>query len=232
MIDIKDVQIGGWLDEVKFTDYYSLVIDKQIKKTVNDIAKEVEKAAKKFAPIGSGFAGGGNFNEVPGTLKKRGVLREPVHATKLPGDFGVRGSFVTNIPAIGGGFSIRGGNLQNRGQFSKRTTGLDQFLEPGHVFRGGGGNKVHYSAAVFLNPELDYARWVHEGTGIYGPFHAPITPTVSPFLRFRWHGRRFKKKSVRGQNPQPFLTKAYAYVNNLYANAKVSQLRAELAAEL
>jgi hypothetical protein len=57
-----------------------------------------------------------------------------------------------------------------------------------------------------------YARWVHNGTGIYGPRHRPIKPKRAKALRFK--GRRFGKsgwvyaRQVKGMKPNPFLEDA------------------------
>ncbi len=55
-----------------------------------------------------------------------------------------------------------------------------------------------------------YARFVHDGTGIYGPRHRMIRPTRRRFLRFRPAGsRRFVyARQVRGMVPNRFLANA------------------------
>lgn len=56
-----------------------------------------------------------------------------------------------------------------------------------------------------------YARWVHDGTGIYGPRGQKITPRTAKFLVFRWKKMGNKlvvTKSVKGMKPNPFLKKA------------------------
>jgi hypothetical protein len=70
---------------------------------------------------------------------------------------------------------------------------------------------------------LDYARYVHEGTGIYGPNKTPIVPVSAKALKFRAPRQmgplpagarnlpRNKRpfvfaKSVKGSPPAPFLT--------------------------
>lgn len=76
---------------------------------------------------------------------------------------------------------------------------------------------------VRIGSNLDYARYVHEGTGIYGPRHMPITPVTASVLRWPIKNnsgtgrRRFAggqtaafayARSVKGTPPRPFLLDA------------------------
>ena len=65
--------------------------------------------------------------------------------------------------------------------------------------------------------ELEYALYVHEGTGIYGPRGAPIRPKRGRYLVFearnarttpRGRGNLVFARQVRGQRPQRFLLNA------------------------
>lgn len=70
--------------------------------------------------------------------------------------------------------------------------------------------------AVRIGTSVYYARWVHDGTGLYGPRHKLITPKRAKALVFRAkYGRRsgrFKGyvvvMSVKGMRPNPFLARA------------------------
>jgi hypothetical protein len=68
------------------------------------------------------------------------------------------------------------------------------------------------SPAVRVGSNLKYSRWVHDGTGIYGPRRRPIRPKRAKALRFK--GRRFGKsgyifaREVKGMKPNHFLTDA------------------------
>lgn len=64
--------------------------------------------------------------------------------------------------------------------------------------------------AVLVSFNTRYARWVHDGTGIYGPKHAPIRPKRAKFLRFRPSGSRtfIYRREVKGMKPNPFLRNA------------------------
>lgn len=52
----------------------------------------------------------------------------------------------------------------------------------------------------------NYAVWVNDGTGIYGPHATPIVPVHAKFLRFYWKksGQVEYRRSVRGQPGQHF----------------------------
>lgn len=56
---------------------------------------------------------------------------------------------------------------------------------------------------------IQYAKWVHEGTGIYGPHRSPIVPVRAQFLRFALpSGKIVYARSVRGVPPFPFMSLA------------------------
>jgi len=78
-----------------------------------------------------------------------------------------------------------------------------------------------------VGTNVEYAIWVHEGTGIYGPRKTPIVPKNFRYLKWpvknqSGQGRRRYKggktenfayaKSVRGMKPRPFLTRALQQV--------------------
>lgn len=73
-----------------------------------------------------------------------------------------------------------------------------------------------------------YAKWVHDGTGIYGPRGVPITPRKAPFLVFNVDGKWFKKKSVLGQEPQPYLKEAVEQAQTTIIPIKLAELRSKL----
>ncbi|MFC4328374.1 HK97 gp10 family phage protein [Streptomyces andamanensis] len=73
----------------------------------------------------------------------------------------------------------------------------------------------HVKAWVYSN--LEYALYVHEGTGIYGPKGQPIRPVRAKFLRFearnarttpRGRGNIVFARQVRGARPNRFLLNA------------------------
>ena len=64
--------------------------------------------------------------------------------------------------------------------------------------------------AVLVGTNVQYASFVHNGTGIYGPKHAPIRPRRAKFLRFRPRGskRWVYARQVKGMRPNRFLLNA------------------------
>jgi hypothetical protein len=61
-----------------------------------------------------------------------------------------------------------------------------------------------------VGSDVRYARLVHDGTGIYGPRHARITPKRGRYLVFTPKGaqRRVFARSVAGMRPNAFLKDA------------------------
>jgi hypothetical protein len=58
---------------------------------------------------------------------------------------------------------------------------------------------------------LNYARYVHDGTGIYGPHHQLIEPKTAKALRWQGNAGEFVfAKHVKGIPPNPFLRDALA----------------------
>jgi hypothetical protein len=63
--------------------------------------------------------------------------------------------------------------------------------------------------AIIIGSNLDWAAWVHNGTGLYGPHHTRIVPTRGKILVFVGRrGRYVHVGSVAGQRPRPFLKDA------------------------
>jgi hypothetical protein len=71
-------------------------------------------------------------------------------------------------------------------------------------------NGTHLGVEIGTN--VYYARWVHEGTGIYGPHHKMIVPRRRKSLRWRAKGQYVFAKHVRGMAANPFLRDALKYV--------------------
>jgi|Deesub1362A_J573_1020465.scaffolds.fasta_scaffold01721_2 HK97 gp10 family phage protein len=59
---------------------------------------------------------------------------------------------------------------------------------------------------IFVGPGAPYARFVHEGTGLFGPRRQPIRPRVKRALF--WEGARHPVAQVRGARPNPFMDRA------------------------
>lgn len=62
--------------------------------------------------------------------------------------------------------------------------------------------------AARVGTNVYYAKWVHSGTGIYGPRGTPIRPVRARLLRFQVDGRWVYAREVRGMKPNHFLTDA------------------------
>jgi hypothetical protein len=67
-----------------------------------------------------------------------------------------------------------------------------------------------------IGSPLKYARFVHDGTGIYGPKGRPITPKHAKYLRFKPKGAAhfLYVKQVKGMRPNPFLKDALKAARN------------------
>lgn len=92
--------------------------------------------------------------------------------------------------------------------------------------RGPGGLVVKTELSVPKDPP--YAKWVHDGTGVYGPKGVPYGPRTAPFMRFFWEGKWHKRKTVQGQAPQPYLRQAVEEANHTIIPVKLAELRAKL----
>lgn len=63
--------------------------------------------------------------------------------------------------------------------------------------------------AVRIGTNVFYAIYVHEGTGIYGPKGAYITPKTATYLSWKVKGgKRVFALKVKGMKPNPFLKDA------------------------
>lgn len=63
---------------------------------------------------------------------------------------------------------------------------------------------------VRIGTNVKYAGFVHEGTGLFGPFKRLIRPKTKSVLRFEVRGRRGRRTvvyapAVKGMPPRPFL---------------------------
>ena len=92
---------------------------------------------------------------------------------------------------------------------------LYQAYDTGHLRENSIGTRVikkgaDYVAEVYST--ADYAEFVHEGTGIYGPLKRLITPKTKKALKFVYKGKEIVVKSVKGMRPRPFFRQAVKYV--------------------
>lgn len=77
--------------------------------------------------------------------------------------------------------------------------------------------------SVRVGTNVYYARWVHDGTGLYGPKHMVIKPKRAKAMvwRSKLHGHKTGKfagfvvsKSTKGMRPNPFLAAALPAFRN------------------
>ncbi len=55
-------------------------------------------------------------------------------------------------------------------------------------------------------------KWLAEGTGIYGPHQSPVVPRAKKALAFRWKGRAWVLKSVKGMPANLWEARAFEEV--------------------
>lgn len=76
-------------------------------------------------------------------------------------------------------------------------------------------NLVNGKLLVIVSTNVSYARFVHDGTGIYGPRHRYITPVRRKLMRFKTkgsNGRYVYAKRVAGMRPNHFLRDALVVI--------------------
>jgi len=73
-----------------------------------------------------------------------------------------------------------------------------------------------------------HAKWVHDGTGIYGPLHKLIKPRKQPYMIFEIDGQEFRRRFVRGQRPQPYLKEAFEFIDHTYTPVRLEILQAQI----
>jgi phage gpG-like protein len=89
----------------------------------------------------------------------------------------------------------------------------------GGVGTGGIAKLEDGGRSIVVGTNVEYARWMQEGTGIYGPTGQRIEATGRA-LTFVINGKRAFAKSVKGSPKRPFLyidEKLAADVRDVYA---------------
>jgi hypothetical protein len=188
---------------------------------IRDIAKAIEDEAKLEAPLGAT----GELKAHPVEVNEIKRFRSHVTGTQglSPGEI------VEPFPSFGGGLTARGGNPLNRGQFSR---GKSSF-EAGTRFRQPVGGQDIEEIEITIPEIPEHARWVHDGTGIYGPIGEPITVKDAKFLVFFFDkelqsGDKFVGKSVKGQKANPYLERAFVTIERDFIPVKIEELRLEI----
>lgn len=85
-----------------------------------------------------------------------------------------------------------------------------------------------------LKVSAKHAKWVHEGTGIYGPSGDPIIPQRSKVLVFFWNKQNkwMRVRSVRGQPANPFLKRGAKILRDRVASTLPKEVRQDIKALL
>jgi hypothetical protein len=108
-------------------------------------------------------------------------------------------------------------NMEKRGERVQRLARAN-LLRPPHRYASGTLSRsirvvkrrwLGYPS-VSVGTDLGYARFVHDGTGIFGPKHHYIVPKHGKFLVFTPRGELVAvfAKRVKGMEPNPFLRDA------------------------
>ncbi len=86
-------------------------------------------------------------------------------------------------------------------------------------------------SAVVVSTDVPYARYHHDGTGIYGSRGTPIRPRNAKALRFKPRGssKFVFAASVRGSRPNPFLLEALSAAADVSLVARARSLVNRLA---
>jgi HK97 gp10 family phage protein len=85
-----------------------------------------------------------------------------------------------------------------------------------------------YSATAGVRKTAPYARWVEEGTGIFGPHGTPIVPKVGNFLIFKIGEKTIVTRSVKGQKGQHYMRRAFVQTRDVYTPLRLKVLEAKI----
>ena len=70
-----------------------------------------------------------------------------------------------------------------------------------------------------------YTPFVNDGTGVYGIYHRPITPKHAKVLVFKWKGKTWFLKSVKGQKPQKFVEKSINETKDVISDLVIKSVK-------
>jgi hypothetical protein len=181
---------------------------------VKDVADAIEAEASAQAPLGK-----------TGELKAHPVDRADTSGGSgifIPGEFLNRGESIETraLSFVSAGqspkFTVRG----HGGRFVRATP----FERAGFMERD-----TPEKIVMTIPEEPAHARWVHDGTGIYGPNNHPIIPNSGKIMVWENEdGNTIKAKSVKGQKANPYLERAFVIIERTFYPARVEALRAEI----
>lgn len=174
----------------------------------------------------------GNFTiEVNGTASV---------VARLKGDVAVAKEFARNLTtkaATEGARTMRflaprgaGDTHLGYDTLESRISSTNAVWHPGGV---GGGGYYEAKAGVrrsprFPDPKRDPASWVYEGTGLYGPRHRMIVARAGNFMVFKWQGRWFFMREIKGQEPQTLWVSAARERANAYVVSGLARFAAAM----
>jgi hypothetical protein len=110
-------------------------------------------------------------------------------------------------------------------------------IEGRRSVRGAGGRfvpglgtsgRVVASAKITVAKRPEYAKWVHNGTGLFGPRGKLIEPHTASFMVFTRYGKNWRLATVKGQRPQPYLEQAFTYTKSLHFDKEFEKLKREI----
>jgi hypothetical protein len=107
-------------------------------------------------------------------------------------------------------------DLFRRGKNVEKQAKINLERTPRRIDTGTLRSSIHTTLVVVggqtivqVGTTLFYARYVHDGTGIYGPRGTVIRPTTAKALRWRVKGGTYRfAKYVKGMRPNRFLRDA------------------------
>lgn len=105
----------------------------------------------------------------------------------------------------------KGGKFKDKllDQLSKNTKILFEKNTPKQKGKAANSYKISKSKNKHvITNNASYLPFVNNGTGVYGVRHAPIIPKRAKVLHFKWHGKEFFVKSVKGQKPKHFVERS------------------------
>jgi hypothetical protein len=114
------------------------------------------------------------------------------------------------------------------GMLSESPVQRDSFVDRQARIKGRLASGRDLIIGISVSDRPRYAKWVHDGTGIYGPRKQRITPVKAKFMTFDAYGQSWRLSSVKGQRPNPFLLRAYEDVNIYYVPARIQYLRRQI----
>lgn len=120
-----------------------------------------------------------------------------------------------------------------QGMVGKRTGNLARAIETDDARRA--GNKGTRAQVQVDLRKAPYGIWVNEGTGIFGSKHRSIKAKTGNMLVFEGAGIRGRKgplifaRSVKGQEAQHFMERAFELIERTYVPARLAKLQEDIA---